>query len=680
MAIKKEALDSHFSGRAKEKSIATNFDEAFDIVFGTVKDEMSLWFALPSNRTRERFGFQKEVLVIYCPYSKTDARVLRTIDTVLKTREYANRIEKVIFILVHNGDKRETTELFANNLDRIIIPIQSEDILNAKRGTFFLRNIISEYLGQFDLFGVSSPINSEKYFFGRDTLVQALLTRVHGSNQSAGLFGLRKTGKTSVLKALQRRTEAKTSLVEYIDCANPGVHSCRWWQLLENIVLRLIDSCRLNYSKTLAINPSYSKASSGLRFSSDIKLIISSLSIERLTVLFDEIEFITPELSGAFGQHWDNDFVPFWQTIRSVVQETDGKFNFIVTGVNPASVENPYFKSAQNPIFQLAKPHYLEPFDLSAVKSMCKTIGRYCGLNFEPGVYEFLQEKYGGHPFLIRIACSEVLKNNNNNHPEKVISIAVESFQAVDKQILGRLSQPFKDIILSLIWWYPDEYELLHMLSSGDSEFVAEYINDNPNIVARFENYGITKGRFDSLQFAIADLKEFVFKNGNSFKQAVSPFIRGDVPLELLPEVPDLDILGALFTKRAKVEVALRRVVLMYLGMGSNWDETIIASKMLKGLNKLKDRPEPKNLFVSMKPAQVANELYTNDLKSIITANWDMFQTLFENNKVRFEMNMDTINTARNLEAHTKPIEPADVDNFNNSYDWLYSKILKVPG
>ena len=118
----------------------------------------------------------------------------------------------------------------------------------------------------------------------------------------------------------------------------------------------------------------------------------------------------------------------------------------------------------------------------------------------------------------------------------------------------------------------------------------------------------------------------------------------------------------------------------MYLGMGSNWDDASIASKMLKGLNKIKDRPEPKNLFVSMKPAQVANELYTNDLKGIITANWDMFQTLFENNKVRFEMNMDTINTARNLEAHTKPIEPSDIDNFNNSYDWLYSKILKVPG
>ena len=147
MAIKKEALDSHFNGRAKEKSIATNFDEAFDIVFGTVKDEMSLWFALPSNRTRERFGFQKEVLVVYCPYSKTDARVLKTIDTVLKNCEYANRIEKVIFILIHNGDKRETAELFANNLDRIIIPIQSDDMLNPQRGIFFLRNIISEYLG-----------------------------------------------------------------------------------------------------------------------------------------------------------------------------------------------------------------------------------------------------------------------------------------------------------------------------------------------------------------------------------------------------------------------------------------------------------------------------------------------------------------------------------------------------
>ena len=570
--------------------------------------------------------------------------------------------------------------MFANNVDRIIIPIQCDYILNQSRGVYFLRNIISEYLGQFDLFGVSSPITSDKYFFGRDSLVQALITRVHGSNQSAGLFGLRKTGKTSVLKALQRRTEASASLVEYIDCANPGVHSCRWWQLLENIVSRLVNSCKLNYNKIINITPSYSKASSGLRFSSDVKEIIAFLKIQRLTVLFDEIEFITPELSGAFEQHWDQDFIPFWQTVRSVVQETDGMFNFIVTGVNPASVENPYFGTYQNPIFQLAKPHYLEPFNLASVKNMCRTIGRYCGLQFDEQVYNYLQENYGGHPFLIRIACSEVLKENTNQHPETLVVVTKKSFEIADKQILGRLSQPFKDIIFSLIWWYPEEYELLQILAKGDSEFVAEYINDNPSIVARFENYGITNGKFDNLQFAIVDLKEFVAKNGDDFRRAVSPFIRGDVPLELLPEVPDPNTLGILFAKRAKVEVALRKVVLMYLGMSSNWDDASIATKMLKGLNKMKDRPEPKNLFVSMKPSQVANELYTNDLKTIITANWDMFQTLFENNKVRFEMNMDTMNTARNLEAHTKPIEPSDVDNFNNSYDWLYSKLLKVPG
>ena len=641
---------------------------------------MSIWFAAPHNRTKERFGFQKEVLVIYCPFPKTDARVLKAIDSTLKVQEFKSRLEKVIFILVHNGDKKETTELFANNVDRIIIPIHCEDILSSNRGVYFLRNIISEYLGQFDLFGVSSPITSDKYFFGRDSLVQALITRVHGSNQSAGLFGLRKTGKTSVLKALQRRTEASASLVEYIDCANPGVHSCRWWQLLENIVIRLVNSCKVNYNKIININPNYSKSSSGLRFSSDIKEIISFLKIQRLTILFDEIEFITPELSGAFGQHWDQDFIPFWQTVRSVVQETDGMFNFIVTGVNPASVENPYFGTYQNPIFQLARPHYLEPFDLASVKNMCRTIGRYCGLQFDEQVYAYLQENYGGHPFLIRIACSEVLKENTNKHPETLVAVTKKSFETVSKQISGRISQPFKDIILSLIWWYPEEYELLQILAKGDSEFVAEYINDNPSIVARFENYGITNGKFDSLQFAIVDLKEFVAKNGDDFRKAVSPFIRGDVPLELLPEVPDLEILGLLFAKRAKVEVSLRKVVLMYLGMSSNWDDAAIASKMLKGLNRMKDRPEPKNLFVSMKPAQVANELYTNDLKTIIIVNWEMFQTLFENNKVRFEMNMDTINTARNLEAHTKPIESSDVTNFNNSYDWLYSKLLKVPG
>ena len=34
--------------------------------------------------------------------------------------------------------------------------------------------------------------------------------------------------------------------------------------------------------------------------------------------------------------------------------------------------------------------------------------------------------------------------------------------------IRERLTQPIRDILLSLVWWYPEEYELLQILAEGD--------------------------------------------------------------------------------------------------------------------------------------------------------------------------------------------------------------------
>ncbi len=676
MTIKPDA-ERYFVGYEEERNLARHLDEAFDITFRDSRGELSFWLAEPKPHTKMRFGIQQEVLVICSLHKKTDARVLTAIENISRTPDFKHRVEKVISVLVHKGDQNETQDLLKKTVDRIVVPIQVDELLNPSRGNFFLRSRLAQAIGSVDLFGMTSAITSDRYFFGRDELVQRLIGRITIQKENSGIFGLRKTGKTSILRAIQRRTEDKDILTEYIDCQNPGIHAARWWQVLENIVCRCEQSLNRDFHKPCKLLKQYSESNAGTGFSSDIKAIISAGNLNQVVLMFDEIEFITHGLSGALGQHWDRDFLPFWQTIRSTHQETQGDFVFIVSGVNPACVETSHFGNIQNPIFQLALPHYLEPFSVSLVREMVRTIGKYAGLEFSEAVFAYLQSIYGGHPFLIRIACSQIWKKSSIQNPEEKTKIEIQDFEIMKPEIKAKLASPIKDILLSLVWWYPEEYELLRILATGDVKFVEEYIEQEPKSVFQFAQYGIL--RKESIgEFAIVDIKEFLNRYGEAYKKEISPFSRGDMPPELLPELPDLDKVGRLFEKRTEIEIKLRKAIMLYLNVKYTFDPQKISQAVLRAIKKRADRPDPKDLFIGRSPQDVMNQLYSPDLKDIIIINWDIFNPLFENKRERFEMNMDTLNIARRVDAHTKPVTPEEASDFENSYSWLLAKLAKI--
>jgi hypothetical protein len=240
------------------------------------------------------------------------------------------------------------------------------------------------------------------------------------------------------------------------------------------------------------------------------------------------------------------------------------------------------------------------------------------------------------------------------------------------------LERPVKDILLSLVWWYPEEYDLLRILAGGDSAFLAEYLRNEPGAILQFARYGLLSP--DGREFAIEHLRDFLSEQGEQYKRELSPFTRGDMPPELLPQVPDLDLLGELFRKRSEVELRLRRVIIMYLNVRCHFNNANVARAMAKALKPRKDRPASgAELFVGRTPQDVVNELFTEDLKHIILLNWDVFAGMFKGDKRRFEMNMDTLNSARRYDAHTKPIEAEEAENIRNSYSWLLSHLPELP-
>ena len=199
MAIKPEANDAYFGSRPEERNLASRLDEGFDVTYGRSWGELAMWLSEPKTHMRERFGFVRELLVIYSKHQRTDARVLTAIDNISRASEFRRRIERAIVLLIHCGEPEETRQLLQEHPDWIVVPITAQELANPERGDLFLRSRIANTIGTLDLFGMSSPITSDQYFFGRNELVQQLIVRLTERGENAGLFGLRKTGKTPVL-------------------------------------------------------------------------------------------------------------------------------------------------------------------------------------------------------------------------------------------------------------------------------------------------------------------------------------------------------------------------------------------------------------------------------------------------------------------------------------------------
>ncbi len=674
--IRQDADKVFFQNQPDQRQLANLLDEGFDVTFGDAHGDKFFWFADPKQHMRERFGLQQEVLVVYSPQSVSDARILTAIEQISRKPDFRHRLDKVLVLVIHHGEADQTATLLAGDTDRAIVSIAAPDLISTSRGSLFLRSRIAARFGRIDLLGMSSPIGSDKYFFGRDILVQELVQSCTIKLQNVGLFGLRKTGKTSVMHAVRRRLDAQQTLSEYIDCHSPGIHAARWWQALQNIVERLEQRLKNQYRRSASLQLGYSQSNCGTRFSADIAKLLAQSS-GTVALLLDEIEYITPGLSGPLGRHWDEDFLPFWQTIRAAHHELSGRIVFIVAGVNPLAVENTSFAGLPNPIFQLAQPRYLTPFPEDSVRKMLRFFGRYSGISFDEATIPYLTTQFGGHPFLIRLAASEVWNRTNVDDPEKLTRISINDFKTYSVEIRERLRQPIKDILLSLIWWYPEEYQLLQVLAAGDESFVKEYLDAQPTSLVRFANYGLLKP--GSTEFSIGDIQVFINAHGETYKAELSPFARSEISPELLPEVPDLHALGELFEKRCEVETTLRRAIIVYLGVHRTWNDDEVAKDIIKGLKRRADRADPKALFVGKKPKDVMQDLYTLDLKNIILENWSVLGPLFDGNKQRFEMNMDTINVARRHDSHTKPVSKDAMTDFLNSYGWLTRHLAKVP-
>jgi len=640
----------NLKGNSSEVRISKIFSSHFGITFSREErfknKHYTFNFLQPSAAYKESFNMFDEFLMIFSDFDTYDERVLDYVDKLLT--EYSNRLDPVVIMLISKdiNIKNIVKERSLSNKDsRIIIPFTYNEIINENFSKDVIQERLREFFYQRDLFAMESPLKSDNYFYGRKDIVHTLYDKYNIGEQS-GLFGLRKTGKTSVLFAVERLVHKKKGNSIYIDCQSPSIYKLKWFELLEKIIDGLIEK----YPNTISKEEVFTEKNASDIFKNKIKELYMNRNHRRVLLIFDEIEHISFETSLNDGWKSGEEYLPFWQTIRSIIQTEQEILSFIISGVNPNSIEKSVVMNADNPIFNNTSITYLSLFSVQDVKKMVTDIGNYMGLEFDEAVIFKLHENYGGHPFLIRNVCSK-LNEMFTNRPYIITKL---DYEAKKQELDQFLISYIRSILSVLETFYSKEFYILKDIALKNFSKINSYKHEMN--INHLKGYGIIEESNQQYFILIDSIREYLVNNYHR---------------EYIPNSDD-EYRNIISDRRNEIEKSLRKIVKISLIIKYN-NEKIMNNK-IKNYLKLDswDSIQARDPSVEDK----FDLLFFKELSTIINNEYDALKGLLNIDKPLLNHYFKTINNFR-IDAHAKSITEEDYRQLDFALVELEKKIDK---
>lgn len=345
-------------------------------------------------------------------------------------------------------------------------------------------------------------------FFGRRLLLNSISANVK-NQQIPAIFGMRKTGKTSVLKELERQnsvlssSDATEDRVIYvyqdledlpdIDFGNPVIElTCDLAQKIRNQLA----------SANFKVRPlvDITRESTLLDFKRAMQQVLAQPANRRLhlVIILDEIEYLCPPGAEIAGTTSTSVLVPqFFGVLRKLVQESSGsnhtgaRVSLILAGLASASVEARELYGRENPLFSFARPYYVSPLAFDDTADLLRVLGSRHGLVWEDEAIGLVHAETGGHAILVRELASQATKNLPDQGLE-LVTISAEHVTKAVPRYRRAVSSQIDQILSHIERFYQTEWELLELIMEWqDRGEVAEIAESYPSAVNRLENLGI---------------------------------------------------------------------------------------------------------------------------------------------------------------------------------------------
>ena len=516
-SIKKEAKELYFSDNHEDEALLKSFLHTFNITWARKRilygSTLSVFLLQPESFIQETFGFDNEILLLYSSYLHLEPRTIQAAEQILSESPAKGRVETLTYFLVSQDNRvSEWIDKYTSDHreSRIIVGFSTEELTTNANDAWYIRNALIKRFFSRDLFDHRLPLVSDTYFYGRDVILGRYLDSIK-SSENRGLFGLRKTGKTSFLFKLQRIFSADNGYIFlYYDCKTPQIRSLSWEKLLLLISTDILKRCNKKI-------PQKHNKHTSTYFSE-----IISKTNNKIVLVFDEIEYIS--FVAKLDKHWHQEFIDFWQTIWSC-QSQDRNLVTIIAGVNPSVIEVDNIKGIQNPLFGIVSGDYLKGFSFEEMKNMVRQLGRRMGMKFDPSALSYLHKRYGGHPLLTRIACSLIHQRLNIKHEERPVFFDDNRLITEQEEREAELTFYCRHVVSELKEFYSDEYEMLELLASGQEASFIE-LAQQPEYIKHLIDYGLISynknekpqisipaiGRYVGLELARQEGRQTIYK------------------------------------------------------------------------------------------------------------------------------------------------------------------------
>lgn len=329
----------------------------------------------PTDALAEHFSLAPEVAVLCAPWDETHAEDIQWIEERLNRDSWLD--PGVVLCLV--GDRRATTRLSVPKTRRYIFVHRDEwDAVSDPQR--WLRDKLRAELGAQRLFDLRSPAEGAQYF-GRDHEF-AEVERYVLDGRSVGLWGLRKIGKTSLLRRLESKHSALTT-------EQPMV-------LLLDLTARTYDEPTV-LGVHRALDAVLDKV--GARAMSNAVERLAALVRARagkVVLAIDEYERL---LDGSIPAR---DGVLFLEALRGLAQSTRDQFAIILAGRDRRFVAKARIDGRDNPMYRFLTDLPVGGLDDDSARTMLRKLGRRMGLDLHHEALNLCVRETGGHPMLLR--------------------------------------------------------------------------------------------------------------------------------------------------------------------------------------------------------------------------------------------------------------------------------------
>ena len=605
---------------------------------------------------------------------------LRAANIIRKRKEIAERRPLVNFyILISNATnlKGEIDKL-KGGTDVAIIPFTFNEIITCKDKDALLPLMLdrfAEYLFENNMLGEENPIEEDQLLFGDRGEIADLIVQRCTEGKYSGIFGLRRSGKSSVLRAVTRRLDFANIKYIVVESRSALENIDSWKTALFDIAksVRMValgisqreDESRQEFQEKLKLastESDYEKRPAQC-FVEDVKLYTQKEPT--FIIAIDEIELIT--YNTATSPAWQNldAYKGFWGALR------DSGCSLIVCGVNSTINEKSVveFKGAtcDNPMYERIhncadfSKTYLPAFTDEQTKIMLNTLGSYSNIAFN-NIYVDINRAFGGQPYAIRQFCSYMFEQVKHlRSPNELYEITKPTFSALlDQFNTSNKGEQVFITTLQHISIYKNEYEMLKKVALSPEKY-RKVSNDNLSAIDHLEKYGLID--FDSstgfISFSISSIQQYICRTQSKDPHDMTnderrQFVQDKV---YFCETKLKKYLLNYFTYNGG-DTAGKRFLSVY--MGGAHPKISINPKANPSPNpsscRLKDYFDHKQFVV-----------YFSALKALIKDNWTTIGKAFNDagmRKSQFEVYMDALNAGRTDADHYDP------EDFTHPEDW----------